>query len=170
MRRRGTGWTLLAACFAALGAYAAGTVLTVQVENAWLRSKPNIFTGRKTATLRYGERVTVLEDQEAWLRVEAEAPDKIGWISASAVTDRKIALAAGEREKAARADEEELTLAGRGFNKDVEGAYRRTHRLDYAWVDRMETDPAFRVSHEEMLGFLRQGGLPKENDGEGGER
>ena len=58
---------------------------------------------------------------------------------------------------------QEIALAGKGFNADVESRYRSTHsRADYASVDRME---AMRVSRDEMIRFLEDGNVKSTEGG-----
>ncbi|HEY8096546.1 MAG TPA: hypothetical protein VIE65_10715, partial [Methylobacter sp.] len=51
----------------------------------------------------------------------------------------------------------EIALAGKGFNADVENAYKAEHRqMSFAWVDNMEK---FTVSNADIEQFIKQGGL-----------
>lgn len=158
MRRR-TGTATLALLVLAIAAWAA-TQFSVQVRGGKLRERPS-FLGRVTATVPYGTRVTVLEEKGAWRRVRDEA-GHAGWIHASALTAKKLELAAGERDVAAGASGEELALAGKGFNAAVEAEFRDENPdIDFTWVDRMER---ITVTPEEALAFLHAG------DVKGGER
>jgi len=146
-------------------AYAAGTLLLVQVESAQVRTQPHYFLGKKLTVLKYGDKVESLETQGTWTKIRC-ADGQIGWVSTDSLVSEAVQLKAGDKDANTRANAEEMALAGRGFNNAVEDQYKRTNaKLDYAWVDRMEKDPAFVVSTEEMLEFLRAGGLLPQEGG-----
>jgi len=144
-------------CALLLAAVAVGArerEMIVQVRETVLRETAS-FLGRPTATLSYGERVAAGEEQRGWVPARTEN-GRQGWVHASALTRGRRALRAGESAGTA-AEREELALAGKGFSSDVEEAFRdRNARIDYTWVDRMETiivDPAA------MRSFLAEGGV-----------
>jgi hypothetical protein len=63
------------------------------------------------------------------------------------------------------ASSQEVALAGKGFNSDVEAQYRKNNaRIDYTWVNRMET---IKVSRGQMISFLDEG---KVKPSEGGKK
>ena len=52
---------------------------------------------------------------------------------------------------------EEIALAGKGFNQQVEQEYKKQNRnVDFSWVDKMEQ---IVIPQQEMQTFLQQGGL-----------
>ena len=58
------------------------------------------------------------------------------------------------------ASSDEIALAGKGFNKQVEGEFRaKNTNLDFSWIDRMET---YVVSQAQMQYFIKAGGLSPE--------
>ena len=66
-------------------------------------------------------------------------------------------LQAGAEDVERAATTDELALAGKGFNSQVEERYRSDHpELDFTWIDRMET---FGASAEEVRRFLDEGRL-----------
>ena len=79
-----------------------------------------------------------------------------GWVNASALTEKQIALKAGSQNVDSSASSGEVVAAGKGFNSDVEAQYKKEQKLDYSWVDKMET---FVVTPEQVTAFLAQGGL-----------
>lgn len=82
----------------------------------------------------------------------------------SLLTARTTALAAGKGNVDSVASSEDLTLAGKGFNAQVEAAYRQSNRaLDYATIDRMER---LTVSQPQMSRFLADGGVLPEGGGQ----
>ena len=83
-----------------------------------------------------------------------------GWIHASALTPKKIVLRAGAEDVEAAASSDELALAGKGFNQQVESEFRaKNPNLDFTWIDEMET---YVVSENEMKQFLKEGELSPE--------
>ena len=71
MRDRKQTMSVLAAALAGLAFLAAGAVdRTVQVREAQLRATPS-FLGKLTGACAYGTRVTVLETQGDWEKVQA---------------------------------------------------------------------------------------------------
>jgi len=133
----------------------------VAVKEAVIRSKPMIFA-KKLTTVGNGTWLEVGETRRAWVRVTL-ADGRSGWVQQSALTASSLELKSGSRQVETGASDEELTLAGKGFNSEVEEAFRERNRaLDYRWVDRMET---FAPSDEELQRFAAGGKLvPQEGD------
>jgi hypothetical protein len=131
------------------------STVSVQVRTGELRTAPS-FLAAVVATLSYGDRVPVLEQQGAWCRARTPDGSAEGWIHSSALTRKKVVLQAGE-DVGAAASSGEIALAGKGFSSDVESAYRKENRnLNYAWVDKME---AVRIPEKRLAAFLKEGGL-----------
>ncbi|MBU0678161.1 MAG: SH3 domain-containing protein [Verrucomicrobia bacterium] len=129
--------------------------MSVQVQKGQLRATP-AFLGRIEANLQYGDLVTVLETEKGWVHVETSGGAK-GWIHESALTRKKIELKSGQADVETKASSEELALAGKGFNSDVEAEFKTKNAdMDFTWIDRMLE---FSVSAEEMVAFLREGGV-----------
>ncbi len=137
------------------GIVTAGTSMSVQVKKAPVRSAPSFFSGKIIKNLAYGNRVAVLSQKGKWIKVAARGAT--GWMHASALTKKKIIkrAGAGDVEKYARSDE--VALAGKGFNKQVEARFMaKNPKISFRWVNRME---AFNVYPSEVRRFLRQGKL-----------
>ena len=144
-----------AVAWSALGA------MSVEVKSSPLRTAPS-FLGSPAATVNYGDRVEVLQQQGDWAEVSAPGGKK-GWIHQSALTKKKVVLGSGGSNAQLGASGEELSLAGKGFNKDVEEKFKAGHRnADFTWVDKMET---MIVSPSEMVAFLKEGGLRTQTGG-----
>lgn len=113
------------------------------------------FLSKVIATLYYGNRVLVYEEKNSWVKVGKPRKKYSGWIHASALTRKKIILNPGKKDVEIAASSDELALAGKGFNEDVEAEFKRKHRnIDYRWVDYMEK---ITMSTAEMQAFLREG-------------
>lgn len=150
--------TVLAAVFA-LGATLAGAapdILSVQHKTADLRATPAPFAAL-AGSLEYGARVIVLESSGPWRKVRrAEGTPTEGWLHVTALTEKTIALQAGT-DTAVRASSDEVALAGKGFNSQVESQVKAGNpKLDFAAIDRMEK---LRIPQEELKAFLAKGGL-----------
>ena len=164
MRNRKTYWAAGLALMIVGAAWAAEKSRQVQVRETTLRDKPSAL-GKVLGTLQYGERVQVGEGDEAWSRVSVQERD--GWVRSSALTSKKIKLAAGDGSANVTASGEEIALAGKGM-AEAEKQYRQDNAdlgEAFAFVDRMEKEPLFRVTAEELAIFLEAGGLTPREDG-----
>jgi uncharacterized protein YgiM (DUF1202 family) len=134
---------------------ASADTLSVQVRQVALRKAPT-FLSPVLETLPYGAQVEEREDKGQWVRVQGES-GKTGWVHASAVTDKKVELQAGAADVSTAAAPKEVALAGKGFNREVESAYRAKHgKAAFAAVDAME---ARKVAGSEVAQFLKEGDL-----------
>jgi len=134
---------------------ASANQMSVQVQTGQLRETPS-FLGRVVSTVSYADRVTVVGKQGAWSQVQ-HTDGKTGWIHESALSRERIVLRAGAQDVSRTATGEELALAGKGFNSQVEADFRDKNRtIDFTWIDRMET---YKVAETEIVRFLREGGL-----------
>jgi uncharacterized protein YgiM (DUF1202 family) len=132
--------------------------MSVQIKEGQLRATPS-FLGQVVGTVAYNEPVEALQQQGEWVNVK-NAKNQTGWIHQSALAKKTTSMSAGGQAKTG-ASGQEIALAGKGFNPQVEEAYRKGHpRADYAAVDRME---AIRVSPPQMISFLGEGNItPRE--------
>jgi hypothetical protein len=80
-----------------------------------------------------------------------------GWMHASALTEKKIVLKPGAEDVQQAASSDELTLAGKGFNEQVEKSFKtKNPNVDFSGVDRMEKVV---ISQKEIQQFLQTGKL-----------
>ncbi len=157
--RHGVGVVCLLAMWVALAA--AAQIMSVQVKNGQIRKSPS-FLGDVLATVIYGEQVEVIGQQGAWMQVRKTGVHS-GWMHQSALTKKPIVMNSEGAPVATGASSDELALAGKGFNADVEAKFRSENKmLDYASVDRMERRM---VSPQGIKGFLKEGGLVEEGGG-----
>ncbi|MDO9268192.1 MAG: hypothetical protein Q7T96_03665 [Methylobacter sp.] len=132
---------------------ALATSLSIQVEEGQIRSTPS-FLGEIVDKVVYGESVELVKEQGPWRMVNA--PRKPGWIHQSAVSESKVELTPGN-DVSEGASGKEIALAGKGFNADVENAYKAEHQqMSFVWVDNMEK---FTVNNAAIEQFIKQGGL-----------
>ena len=129
--------------------------MSVQVRHGQVRETPS-FVGRILATLDYGQEVAAGEERDNWTRVIISSRVQ-GWMHLSALTNKRLQLRAGQRVRAVEATTGEIALAGKGFNAEVENAYRtRNQQLNYQWIDRMGS---YGLSQGELTAFLIEGQL-----------
>jgi hypothetical protein len=143
---------LLVAALIAAGVMAAET-LKVTVKTTKLRKSPKFYAPAVT-TLNYGDTLQKLDQQGDWIKGLTTSGLE-GWVHGSAVEEPSFSLTA-RRTAGTGTTADEVALAGKGFNEQVEQQYRQTTDLDYTWVDRMA---AMKVSEAEMEQFLKQGKL-----------
>lgn len=127
--------------------------MSVQVRETEVRVMPS-FLGKTLIKVRYGQQVAVRKEGESWCDVTFKG--RRGWMHKAALTTKKIIL---EDSAPAEVDasEDEITLAGKGFNKQVEDEYRERHGNDgFEWVDKAEK---YKVTQVEILEFLSSGDL-----------
>ena len=130
--------------------------MSVQVKKCQLRNQPS-FMGKIVSNLSYGDTVTVKEEKESWLNVDPPAKGGGGWVHVSALSSKKIVLDPESRDVKGSTSSEEIALAGKGFNQQVEQEYKKQNRnVDFSWVDKMEQ---IVIPQQESQTFLQQGGL-----------
>jgi uncharacterized protein YgiM (DUF1202 family) len=129
--------------------------LVVKVQSTYVRKEPKFYSS-PTATLTAGESVTQLSSQAGWFKVRTSQGVE-GWIHSSAVQTGKLKVASMDRSMQTAATADEVALAGKGFNRQVEDEYKsRNKGLNFAEVDRMLK---IKVSPDELRRFLMDGKL-----------
>jgi len=145
----------LAVLLAVSTSVALAASMSVQVRNGKVRATPSQL-GRVVATVEYGTEVQTGALQRGWYPVTT-ADGKKGWLHASALSAKRITMQAGTSDAATGVSDDEVALAGKGFNEQVEAKLKADGTLDYTWVDRMM---AFEVDAEQIKEFRTQGNLP----------
>jgi len=129
--------------------------LVVQVKSTFLRKEP-VFYGAVLAELQAGEGVEEIISRNGWVKVRTSS-GKEGWLHSSAVRRKEFSLLALNQPGKTQADADEVALAGKGFNKQVEDKYRSNNPdVDFTWVERMLK---IRVSPSQLKAFLEKGKL-----------
>jgi uncharacterized protein YgiM (DUF1202 family) len=129
--------------------------LSVQVKECQLRSKPT-FLGGVITQLKYGDRVAVDHEQNDWVKV-SPVKGNSGWVHVSALSEKEIILNPNSQDIKEAASNDEIALAGKGFNKQVEEKFKQDNQnMDFTWVDRMEQ---IVISNKARQDFISQGGL-----------
>lgn len=112
-------------------------VYQVSVRETIVRERPS-FLGKVLTSLTYGEKVKVVDSHGAWSFIEYTGSSQ-GWIHTAAISSQKIELTRSDKGVDTSASNDEVALAGKGFNKEVEQQYIDQNSMDYSWIDYMET-------------------------------
>jgi hypothetical protein len=128
-----------------------GGTLYAAAKSVALKSSTGFFASTK-GTLVYGDQVTVLQVNGKWVEVRSVSNSSLsGWTGAANLSAKRIVSG-----NASSASAKEIALAGKGFNEEVENAYKAGGKLNYADVDKTETQT---VPQEELYNFLTEGRL-----------
>jgi hypothetical protein len=134
-------------------AFAAEVVKVITREDA-IRASCRFFAP-VVASVRYNDVLEVLSREGDWYRVRFN--DVEGCIHKSAVEQQKISLAGLKIGGGGTASEDEVALAGKGFNPQVEEAYKSENpELAYQSVDQVE---AYAVEVKRQITFIEEGRL-----------
>lgn len=133
--------------------YAAGTVRVITRENA-IRLESNFISPVKLK-VKYNDPLTVRSVRGDWFLVTFKGIS--GWIHKTAVVERTAGLSGSYGSRGQGASADEVALAGKGFNPQVESAYKNRHPgLQFQTVDTIEH---FQAPPENLQEFMRKGGL-----------
>ena len=140
---------------------AAAETSSVTVKKAAVKKSPRVFS-KTVETLHYADQVEILVRAKGWVQVEL-ADGRSGWIRSTHLSKPELSLQAGEQMVDVAASDEELTLAGKGFDSQIESNYRQQNaEVDYAWIERMLS---YHSDEAELIRFLEQGGLSSNTGG-----
>ena len=145
--------------FAALAVLSASAALaatvTVLVQETTLRKRPQFFAP-SAGTARLGQTFESSGLSEGWHKVSR------GYLHQSAVTTKTVHLGSGSS-VGGSASAEEVTLAGKGFNAQVEKAYgNKNGDANFSAVNTLERRS---VSESDLFDFMRAGALLPEGGG-----
>lgn len=128
--------------------------MRVQVREAAVKSTPN-YLGASAGLVTYGNEVNVIGEQGNWYQIEKPA----GYLPKSALTKHKVAVNPDQKFAGKSAKNDEVALAGKGFNPQVEAQYKRDNAsiaAAYAVVDQIEK---FLATEAELKQFQAAGKL-----------
>lgn len=135
--------------------------MSVQVKKCQLRNKPS-FLGKVVTQLNYGDKVEITGEKNSWVEVSS-ATKSSGWVHVSALTEKEIIIKPNSKDIQSAASSDEIALAGKGFNEQVEKKFKQNNKdIDFTWVDKMEK---IVVSQDEIQNFLHNGGLAGKEGG-----
>ncbi len=129
--------------------------VVVKVKTTAVRKEPK-FTSAVVANLQAGAALEKTAAKDGWFQVKTKA-GAAGWVHSSAIDTKKFTLTAMDKTMKTEATAGEVALASKGFNKQVEDAYKaRNAAADFAAVDRME---ALKALAADIEAFLKRGRL-----------
>ncbi|MBN2244558.1 MAG: SH3 domain-containing protein [Candidatus Aminicenantes bacterium] len=136
-------------------AAALAETMVVKVQTTNLKKEPKFFADT-IAVLKIGENVETIALNNGWYNVKT-ASGQIGWLHSSALMGKKTGFSVLSTSVSTKASGEEVALAAKGFNKQVEEKYQAENpNVNYNWVDRMLK---IKVSFAELAAFLKKGKL-----------
>lgn len=147
--------TLAAVTLAATAAHAARQ-LSVQVREVPVKAQAN-YLSATVGTLGYGTPIEVSGEEGNWYQISQPR----GFIPKNAAGTAKASVDAGKGYAAKGVSHDETALAGKGFNPQVEGQYKKDNSqlaAAYAQVDRVER---MTVPTGELNQFIASGKLNK---------
>lgn len=139
----------LAAALALSASLVGAATITVLVQQTTIRRKPQ-FYAPAAGVAKLGDSFDADGPDAGWYKVDG------GYIHQSAVTTKSVKVGS-ESSVGGGATADEVTLAGKGFNSQVEKSYGGKHpEANFAGVDAMERRT---TSDDALQRFLRSGGL-----------
>lgn len=141
--------------------FAKPKTLYVQVKSGDVRATPT-YLGKLVGSAGYGAVMTIEESKGSWMKVSSADGKTKGWMHASLLTKKKIKMKASDSTELA-ASSGEMALATKGFNSDVEKAFKNKNPgVSFEWVDKME---GIKVKDSDIAKFLKEGEVkPKEGE------
>jgi len=134
--------------------YVSAGTMNVQIKSAALKTTPS-FLAQTIATLHYGDSVNTLQENGEWIEVKSSS--KKGWLHTSALTAKEIILTSTSKTAPKNVSSNEVMMAGKGFNAQVENQYRHQNpSLRFDLVDKMEK---YSVSSDTQRQFVKNGQL-----------
>lgn len=132
-----------------------GDEVAIAVQNQSIYPMP-AFYASPVEPVSYGTMAVIDEINGEWYRITT-ALNQDGWIHCTSVTGA-IQTESGGVSASGDVTSDEIMLAGRGFNQDIEETYSGEHPdLDFTLVDNMET--SWTVSPQQLYQFLVDGNL-----------
>ncbi len=137
---------------AAVSAHAE-TATVITKENA-IRESCRFFSPVKAA-VHYNDALEVISREGDWFHVEFRGVQ--GCIHKSAIQKKSISLSNIVGSKKRSTSEEEVALAGKGFNPQVEAAYKsKNQSLNFGAVDSIES---YKIPENKLRAFILNGKL-----------
>ena len=146
---------LLAAAVLLSAAAATAATVTVLVQETALRKRAQSYAP-SIGTARLGQKFETLGLESGFYKTGS------GYLHSSAVTAKKVHLGSADS-VGGSASADEITLAGKGFNAQVEKSYgdKNSSAVNFSAVNAMERRS---VAESPLFEFLRAGGLLPEGD------
>ena len=127
---------------------------TVITKQSAIRESCRFFSPVK-ATVHYNDVLEIISKEGEWYKVKFEAVQ--GCIHKSSIEKKSVSLSnlVGSEKQSTSGDE--VALAGKGFNPQVEAAYQKENpSLNFRAVDRVES---YDTSESKLIQFIQSGKL-----------
>ena len=122
-------------------------------ENA-IRKDCKFFSTVKTK-VKYEDDLEIISQEGDWFKVKFGKTK--GCIHKSAIEKKKFSLTGLLGSGSEDTSSDEVALAGKGFNPQVESSYKKKHPdLNFGLVDEIES---YTVSDKRLKNFIKKGGL-----------
>ena len=137
---------------------------TVAVRKAALRSAPS-YRSKVIGSLPYEQPVVVLnrKPKSSWVEVQNAKASLRGWMSERSLYTGKVGDRKGTSDRTTKAGKTTASLAGRGFNEEVEKARRANAssnvRNGYQTLDRALGRAPYNVAASRVGPFMDDGDL-----------
>ena len=149
----------LAAILVAGVVFAATQTVTVIVKKASIR-RDRQFYAPTIAEALLGESFKVQERGGGWVKVGTKSGD--GWLHETSVTAKRVAVSSAGPDDG-KVDERDVANASKGFNPQVESAYRKKNpTANFAAVDRMEK---LEANDSAVQSFVAEGNIKQRGAG-----
>jgi hypothetical protein len=150
--KKASFWLAIGAAVLSAGAALAATI-TVLVSETKVRRSPQ-FYAPSVGTAKLGDKLESSARNGGWFAVKG---GMTGYVHESAVSAKKFSMGSAFSVGGSGPSADEITLAGKGFNAEVEKSYRGKHSsADFSGVNVMERR---HTSESAVLDFARQGEL-----------
>lgn len=129
-------------------------IMSVTAREAVMRATPTAL-GKVAAKLGYGDKVEIIETKGSWNRIRTDSNQE-GWIHSASLTKKAVKMSsAGAVDTGASSGE--VSLAGKGFNSQVEAQIRNAdNAAAFSKVDEIEK---LTVPPEKLQRFLDSGDI-----------
>lgn len=106
----------------------------------------------------YGDKLKITTKENDWYQVTTPS-GKTGWIHESATTTKKISIERDAKVDDSSSSHDEVALAGKGFNKQVEQAYVKDNPNLQRAFQQVNQIEALKVPVAQLSAFIKQGQL-----------
>jgi hypothetical protein len=138
---------------AVFGQAVKGGTMYVATKTLAIKSSTGIFASTR-GTLQYGTQVSILQVSGKYVEIRSVGGVSVtGWTATANLSAKRIVTGA-----TANASANEVALAGKGFNQEVENSYKSEGKRNYGDVDKTERQ---QVTMEELEKFIVEGHLSK---------
>jgi hypothetical protein len=150
---KGKVWVLLLV-FGLMASAALAATIKVITQEAVIRKDKRFFAPAVTRA-PYGSVIEELGREGDWIHVQYRG--KEGWVHISSVQEQKFQISSLAGGQSQETSQDEVALAGKGFNPEVEKAFREKNpKMRYDLVTQVQSS---KVEEAKLQAFIRAGNL-----------